>query len=96
MCNNERDDWGQSNGALDNDVDRYEVYALTKDTSKEGYNEKVAQTKNYNGLISGRCFLICHACFWCASYINIMGNMEDFLYKTCPICNSDKIDSLPI
>jgi hypothetical protein len=43
-------------------------------------------------------FLLCQSCFWCASYTS------PFLYKrmtketitTCPSCNEENIESLPI
>jgi hypothetical protein len=30
--------------------------------------------------------------FWCASYIDIMGKMEDLPYEVCPTCNDNEID----
>ena len=46
--------------------------------------------------VSRRYFLICQRCFWCASYVDIMGNMYDSPYKACPTCNDNRIESLPI
>lgn len=54
-----------------------------------------AQIKE-NEPTSRRYFLLCQTCFWCASYIDIMGNMDDSHYKACSICNDNRIESLPI
>ena len=35
---------------------------------------------------SRKYFMICQTCFWCASYIDILGNMDALPYKACPTC----------
>lgn len=42
-----------------------------------------------------RYFMICQTCFWCASYIGIMG-MNELPFENCLICNDNKVESLPI
>ena len=37
---------------------------------------------------SRKYFMICQTCFWCASYIDIMGDMDALPYKLCPACQS--------
>ena len=41
-------------------------------------------------------FMICQICFWCASYIDIMGNMDALPYKVCLTCNHTAIELLPL
>src|SRR5215469_12925173 len=43
-----------------------------------------------------RYFMICHACFWCASYIGTMDIMKGLPFEMCPTCNDNKFESLPI
>ena len=45
---------------------------------------------------SRKYFMICHACFWCASYIDIVCNLDALPYKVCPTCNHIAIELLPI
>jgi len=40
-----------------------------------------------------RYFMICQTCFWCASYTNIMGDMDALPYKAC---NHTAIELLPL
>jgi hypothetical protein len=54
------------------------------------------QTNKENELTSRKYFMICQTCFWCASYIDIMGDMDALPYKACPICNHTAIELLPI
>jgi hypothetical protein len=69
---------------------------MTKDTSQNKYLEMIDHTKKKAEPISRRYFLICQTCFWSASYIDIMGNMDELPYKACPTCNDNRIESLPI
>ena len=41
-------------------------------------------------------FVICETCFWCASYIDITGDMDALPYKACPTCNHTAIELLPL
>lgn len=45
---------------------------------------------------SRKYFMICQTCFWCASYIDIMDNVDALLYKVCPACNHTAIELLPL
>lgn len=71
---------------------------MTQKTGQKMNQDPAALTKNKNEdePISRRYFLICQTCFWCASYIDMMGNIEDSSYKACPTCNNTEIESLPI
>ncbi|MGC1932690.1 MAG: hypothetical protein WA667_27265 [Candidatus Nitrosopolaris sp.] len=69
---------------------------MTLDTSQNEHKETIARIKKKDESISRRCFLICQTCFWCASYIDITGNMDELPYKACPTCNDNRIESLPI
>jgi hypothetical protein len=41
-------------------------------------------------------FMICQTCFWCASYIDIMGETDVLPYRVCPTCNHSAIELLPL
>ena len=70
----------------------------TQETSQKMNQDAAALTKNRNEdePIPRRYFLICQTCFCTASYIDMMGNIEDSSYKACPTCNNTEIESLPI
>ena len=36
-------------------------------------------------------FLLCEACYWCASYFN-----SDTTLTRCPTCGNDNVESMPI
>jgi rubrerythrin len=59
-------------------------------------HQSAIQTKKENELTSRKYFMICQTCFWCASYIDIMGHMDALPYKVCPICNHTAIELLPL
>ncbi|MFZ0512397.1 MAG: hypothetical protein WAM14_12380 [Candidatus Nitrosopolaris sp.] len=56
----------------------------------------IFQTNKKDEPISRKYFMICQTCFWCASYIDIMGNMDELPYKVCPTCNHTAIELLPL
>lgn len=64
--------------------------------TQETNQDAIAAHIMENEPITRRYFLICQTCYWCASYIDIMGSMEDLPYEACPTCNDIKIESLPI
>ena len=54
------------------------------------------QTKKEDELTSGKYFMICQTCFWCVSYIDILGDTDVLPYKACPTCNHTAIELLPL
>ena len=58
--------------------------------------QSAIQTKKEDEPTSRKYFMICHTCFWCASYIDIMGDMDALPYKACPTCNHTAIELLPL
>ena len=46
--------------------------------------------------ITKRYFMICQTCFWCTSYVGTMDIMNELPFETCPTCNDNKVESLPI
>ena len=52
---------------------------------------------NSNNRISANIyFLLCESCFWSASYLSTSyNNMKDPI-TYCPLCNTEKIESMPI
>ncbi len=59
-------------------------------------HQSAIRTKRDDESISGKYFMICQTCFWCASYIDIIDNIDALHYKVCPICNHTTIELLPI
>lgn len=37
-------------------------------------------------------FLVCHSCFWCASYLNF----GELSIIRCPICHNNRMEQLPV
>jgi hypothetical protein len=37
-------------------------------------------------------FLLCHSCFWCASYFNF----GELSIVRCPVCDNSRIEQLPL
>ena len=50
-------------------------------------HQPAIQTKNEIEPTSRKYFMICQTCFWCASYIDMMGNIDALPYNVCPTCN---------
>jgi hypothetical protein len=67
---------------------------LVKATDQK--HQSTIQTNKENKLTSRKYFMICQTCFWCASYIDIMDDMNALHYKTCPTCNHTAIELLPL
>ena len=40
-------------------------------------------------------FLICEACFWCASALNLYFTKNESC-PNCPLCDGDRISAIPI
>ena len=59
-------------------------------------HQSAKQRKKQDKPTSRKHFMICHACFWCASYIDILDNMDALTYKVCPRCNHTAIKLLPL
>ena len=59
--------------------------ANKKNTTAE---KKVTSTRRY--------FLICQTCFWCASLIDRLDDIQNLFVNICPTCNDNNIESLPI
>jgi hypothetical protein len=58
--------------------------------------QSAIQTNKESELTSRKYFMICQTCFWCASYIDIMGNIDALTYNVCPTCNHTTIELLPL
>jgi hypothetical protein len=50
--------------------------------------EIISRNNEFGGKIN---FLLCGACFWCASYLSCTRTVT-----RCPTCDSDNVESLPI
>jgi hypothetical protein len=75
--------------------------AQTKATIQNMHQEVLDYTKHEEKLSTvrptkQRYFMICQTCFWCASYTGIIDIMNELSFERCPICNDNKIESLPI
>jgi len=51
---------------------------------------------NVQNVMTQMRFLLCHSCFWCASYIGLSSNTKTTDFIKCIICKNGKIESLPI
>lgn len=51
---------------------------------------------NVQNVMTKMRFLLCHSCFWCASYIGLSSNTKTTDFIKCIICKNGKIESLPI
>ena len=67
----------------------------TEDDLVNATDQSTIQTKKEDEL-SQKYFMICQTCFWCASYIDIIGDMDALPYKACPTCNHTSIELLPL
>jgi rubrerythrin len=75
--------------------------AQAKATIQNMHQEVLDHTKHQEKLstvrsATHRYFMICQTCFWSASYIGTMDIMNELPFETCPTCNDNKIESLPI
>ena len=59
-------------------------------------NDKSSTSKNNNKYTASHQthFLLCEACFWCATCLINSGDATIIL--NCPICNNAKVESLPV
>lgn len=64
--------------------------------AKDQRHQYEIQTKEEDESTSRKYFMICQTCFWCASYIDIMGNIDSLPYNVCPTCNHTTIELLPL
>jgi len=75
--------------------------AQTKTTIQNTHQKMPDYTKHEEKLsairpTTQRYFMICQTCFWSASYIGTMDMMNELPFETCPTCNENKVESLPI
>ena len=64
--------------------------------SNEETSQSEAQAKATIQNMHHRYFVICQTCFWCSSYIGTMDIMKELPFETCPTCNDNKVESLPM
>jgi rubrerythrin len=67
-----------------------------EEAAQQTYKKNATADKKKEELSTLRYFLICRTCFWCASFIHRMGDTQNLFVKTCPICNDNNIESLPL
>jgi rubrerythrin len=75
--------------------------AQAKATIQNMHQEVVDYAKHREKLSTVRpttqwSFMICQNCFWCASYTGTIDIMNELPFERCPICNDNKVESLPI
>jgi hypothetical protein len=58
--------------------------------------QSAIQTNTENEPTSRKYFMICQTCFWCASYIDIIENIDALPYNACPTCNHTAIELLSL
>ena len=79
----------------------WQSLAQIEDTIQNMHQEVLDYTKHEENLsrvrpTTQRYFMICQTCFWCAAYTGIMDIMNELPFETCPTCNDNKVESLPI
>jgi hypothetical protein len=74
----------------------FEVLSNKEALAEDDLVQSAIQTKKEDEPTSQKYFIICRTCFWCASYIDIMDNMDALPYKVCPTCNHTAIELLPL
>lgn len=68
----------------------------TKETPQQANKKNAIAHENKKVTKTQRYFLICQTCFWCASFIDSVGDTQNLFVKTCPSCNDHNIESLPL
>jgi len=74
----------------------FEALSNKKPLAEDDLVQSATQTKKEDEPTSRKYFMICQTCFWCASYIDIMSNIDALPYKVCPTCNHTSIELLPL
>jgi len=65
------------------------IASTIKDNSTTANKNNIKDTASHHK----KYFLLCEACFWCATYLINDGGTT---FSKCPTCNNAKIESLPI
>ena len=68
----------------------------TEEIAQQANKKNTTAHENKKGSSTRRYFLICQTCFWCASFIDMLGDNQHLFVKTCPTCDDHNIESLPI
>jgi len=72
-----------------NNIDSNIASKINNDDSNMANKNNVKYTTSYQK----KHFLLCEACFWCATYLISDGGTT---VSKCPICNNVKVELLPI
>ena len=72
-----------------NNIDSNIASKINNDDSNMANKNNVKYTASYQK----KHFLLCEACFWCATYLISDGGTT---VSKCPICNNVKLELLPI
>ena len=72
-----------------NNIDSNIASKINNDDSNMANKNNVKYTASYQK----KHFLLCEACFWCATYLISDGGTT---VSKCPICNNIKVELLPI
>ena len=79
-----------------NMINQIMAYRLAQ-TSAESITTIGHHGPNRNKRISDKIyFLLCESCFWSASYLSTSYNIMKDPITHCPLCNTEKIESMPI
>ena len=87
-------------GSLSTEGINIRIYNPQKSAGQNKHQDEelgqIKVKKNDSQLIPRRYFLLCQTCFWCASYISAKHEVDELPYKTCPVCNDIRIESLQL
>jgi hypothetical protein len=78
------------------DLRTKETLQTEEETSQQTNKKNTIDHEKKEGPSTRRYFLICQKCFWCASFIDRVGDTQNLSVKICPTCNDNNIESLPL
>ena len=71
--------------------------AKAKNSGCENGGVKYGTSRNIQGFLSQKGFLLCESCFWCASLLyRVEDNIKIPPFLQCPNCYNSKVELLPL
>jgi len=80
----------------DEEQKRKSMKSIEEQNERRRRGSNAITALNVQNVMTQMRFLLCHSCFWCASYIGLSSNTKTTDFIKCIICKNGKIESLPI
>ena len=80
----------------DKEQKRKSMNSIEEQNERRRRGSNAITALNVQNVMTQMRFLLCHSCFWCASYIGLSSNTKTTEFIKCIICKNGKIDSLLI